>query len=416
MSETTLKTYQDYLKIKGRARTGSLLLDLVVGGGEGLGFPYGRMINIVGDKSSGKTFLANEIVAAAHYQLKDKLKINYDDTETGYTFNTEKLYGVDIMGDLSEGLESETVEKLNGNIQLFLDRVKPANHGIYVVDALDGLSDDEKEKMAEKLKKAAESDKKVTEGSYNTGTASHLSKQFFRTLTRKLDRKKVLLTIISQVREKLNAGMFEKKVYRAGGKAMDFYAHTCLWLYTLHKIKKNGRVIGVVVKAATEKSKTPRPFRECVFTLYFDYGIDDIGSCLDFLYDLRGDDFKLKGAANNIEWTGGQEDKPIKTFDNMIGWFREKEWYDEARKARKEREGKSALSAGFMDEWLKEFPDRLKETENHFAEVFTRRELIKRIEQDKDMKKVLYSRVVEKWEQLEFDATEETRDRARKYG
>ena len=54
----------------------------------------------------------------------------------------------------------------------------------------------------------------------------------------------------------------------------------------------------------TEKSKTKRPFRECTFLVYFDYGIDDIGTSLDFLFDLRGKDGKLVKAAEKIEWDG----------------------------------------------------------------------------------------------------------------
>ena len=79
---------------------------------------------------------------------------------------------------------------------------------------------------------------------------------------------------------------FERYV-RAGGKAMDFYCHSVLWLANIDKIKKKGRAVGITVKAKTTKSKTPRPFREMYFELRFDYGLDDTSTCVDFLFDFR---------------------------------------------------------------------------------------------------------------------------------
>ena len=105
-------------------------------------------------------------------------------------------------------------------------------------------------------------------GTYGMATPKFLSSEFFKTQTGKFADKNASLIIVSQVRENLNAGMFGKKHKRSGGKALDFYAHTVLWLTTWIKIKKkdvdgNERQIGVIVEAKTEKSKTPRPYRTC---------------------------------------------------------------------------------------------------------------------------------------------------------
>jgi RecA/RadA recombinase len=73
--------------------TGNTLLDLVVGGAPNvLGYPVGKFVNIVGDKSAGKTFLANEMIAYAYHNFdKKKFKWIYDDCEAGYSFDTVSM-------------------------------------------------------------------------------------------------------------------------------------------------------------------------------------------------------------------------------------------------------------------------------------------------------------------------------------
>lgn len=402
-------SYEEYKEAKGFAPTGCLLLDLVVGGGKGLGFPYGWMVNIVGDKSSGKTFLFWEILAANYYKYKKHLKWNYDGVESGNTFETEHLYGEDFLDHPQHfNRTSDLVEELDGNTSLFLKEIRSINQrGIYGVDSLDGLSDLDKEKQEKELEKLAATGKMKEGGSYNTGIASHLSKQYFRTKAQKLANKRVLLIIISQVREKLNAMQFEKKVYRAGGKAMDFYAHTCLWLYTATKIKKNGKIIGVIVKAKAEKSKTPRPFRECLFTIYFDYGIDNIGSCLDYLYDLRGKDGELLKAAKSIPWdsTG-----PDRTFPNIKEWLKEIGVYDDIRVIKKEETGKTSLSKEWLEEYIENTSDLKEKAEAYFGTGISRDELISMIETDPNTYEELERRVIDKWE-AEEEAVQTNRQR-----
>jgi len=414
-----MKTYKELKAVPNYASTGSLLLDLAVGGGMGLGYPYGRVVNVVGDKSAGKSFLAMELIAAELHKRKGKLRVNYDDAETGCTFDTKTLYDIDL--EEYQEYNSDVIERFDGNTQLFMDSVKPSQHGIYCLDSLDGLSDKDTEEQADKIKKSTESynsgkgEGKKESGSYKLGTPAHLSKQYFKALTNKLAKRKVLLMIVSQIRMKLNAGMFEKPTQRAGGKALDFYAHTCLWLYTAYKIKKDGLTIGVIVKAVTEKSKTPRPFRQVIFPLYFTYGIDDIGSCVDFLFDLRGGDFKLTKAKNEIPWAGDNGDKPIMSGTTLKAFLEEKCWYKECLKTRKEEEGKGTFSFAWGKEWLDKSPEKKKVAEDYFAKVYTRAELIEEIEKDPDMKEELYERVVQKWEEREEAAIAEVSCRQRKY-
>ena len=83
-------------------KTGCKLIDLVVGGAKGVyGFPAGKFINIVGDKSAGKTFLSNEIIANTYHTMGDKFKWIYDDCESGYSFNSVEMYGFEIINENS---------------------------------------------------------------------------------------------------------------------------------------------------------------------------------------------------------------------------------------------------------------------------------------------------------------------------
>ncbi len=301
-------------------RTGSLLLDLVVGGGIDLGFPAGKIINIVGDKSSGKTFLACEIVANAYHTYKDKVKFIYDDAESGFGFNTKNLYGFDIE---EFKIRSKTVEELFCNVKDFINKIKKDEVGIYVLDSLDGLSSSQLIEIGEERYKLFKQDKEYDKGSYQMEFAKFLSQEFFRNLTSEIDEKNILLIIISQIRTDVSLMSFRKWT-RAGGKALDFYAHTVLWLKSLRTIEKKGADIGVIIQARTEKSKTPRPYRQCLFPIYFNYGIDDIGSCIDYLYNLRSD---KTGELNSKKEKIKFDDKEF-TRDELIKFIEENDLID----------------------------------------------------------------------------------------
>lgn len=381
------------------ARTGCLLLDLVVGGGEGLGFPFGRIVNLVGDKSSGKTFLANEIIASSYHRMgEENLAWNFDDGENGYTFDSRTMYGMDIKDE--NALTSKLVEDFDVNHRRFI-RDLDDRKGIYVLDSLDGLSDADKEDRGEKRLKAADKGESFEKGTYGMATPKFLSQEFFRTQTSACEEARSLLIIVSQVREDINPRSFTK-FKRSGGKALDFYAHTALWLATVKKIEKAGRISGVVVKARTDKSKTPRPFRECVFTLYFDHGIDDIGSSLDFLFDLRNDDGKLNSGATVINWDDPAEggDVVAKNRTSVKKFLTENGIQKQVLDAREEAEGKRSLNMAFSENWCMEngWADKWVEK---FGSSMTRTELRAKIAGDPAMYEELNRRVISKWEDIE---------------
>jgi RecA/RadA recombinase len=371
--------------------TGSGLLDLVVGGGQGYGYPSGKICNIVGDKSSGKTFLACEIVAAAFHAFGERLRWQYDDAESGFTFNTKELYGFEIMpADEKERIKSRTVEEFDYNYNKFLSSLKKDQLGIYILDSLDGLSSRDNKERAKKRQKAIEDGTKL-KGSYQMEAAKFLSQDFFKNITEDTEKKNVLLIIISQVRDKIGA-LFPTQV-RAGGKALDFYVHTALWLASLAKIKKKDRAVGVIVKAFTKKSKTPRPFRDCLITLLFDYGLDDIGTNIDFLFDLRTPEGKLR-EKSAIRWSDSNRDLTVKELRLFLEENGKMDLYKEFKK------GTSSSGKSIILAFIEEDAALKARFENEFGIEMSRKDLIDWIEQN-NKEQELIEKVRDKWEQIE---------------
>ena len=380
------------------APTGSFLMDLVVGGGVGYGFPFGRIINFVADKSSGKSFMACEVIAACHYKYGKNFKWIYDDCESGFSFNTENLYGFEIMPPtIEERTKSNTVEQAYTNVREFAESLEEDEFGIYVIDSLDGLKSKEaKKRMTEKYnrdlkqKYNKEEKEKKEKGTFGVEKPKFLSQDFFPDLSDIIEKTNCLLIIISQVRQNIDPMSFEKFT-RNGGKAMDFYCHTVFWLANINKIKKRGRAIGVTIKAKTTKSKTPRPYREMCFELKFDYGLDDIATCVDFLFDFRTPTGELT-ETTKASWENGKE----LTLENLKIFLQENEVEDEYRNTVNEKLKKSEVMG-----WLEEHPTLGEKYKKTFLDKMSRDDLIKMIE-DNNLVDELHRRTEEKWEEIEL--------------
>lgn len=372
-------------------QTGCKLLDMVIGGNKGVfGSPAGKFINLVGDKSAGKTFLANEFIAWAYHNLGKDFKWVYDDCEAGYSFDTESLYGFDIMPE--NPVHSTTVEEAFYNISKFAERLKSNQFGIYVLDSLDGLTSEEQDKRAEERIKSIENDKEM-KGTYGMGKPKYLSQEFFPQLCSVIQDKNILVIIISQIRDNVDMFSFEK-YSRAGGKALDFYAHSVIWLATAKKIEKSDTPVGVVVKAKTTKSKTPRPYRECFFSFLYDYGLDGIGTSVDYLFDLRTPKGELNKKANVIQWKGDNsfDKKTLKEFleeYELLEKFENSKYYN-----------MDGTDADNMFAFIQSKKDYKQKFNEKFGDTMTRDELISYIEEN-NLEDELNERVYEKWEAFE---------------
>jgi recombination protein RecA len=272
--------------------SGSTILDLINGGGWGIG----RMANIVGDKSSGKSLLAIE--ACANFaNLYGVESVRYNETEAAFdrVFATSigMPDGVAFTGDdaADEGARrgSRTVEEFNDDLAAFLaDRKGPC---LYVLDSADALSDD------------AEMGRNIGDATYGTGKAKAFS-ELFRRCIADIERARCSLLIISQIRDKIGVTFGETKT-RSGGRALDFYASQVVWLSEIKKEERQvsgvKRVVGVKVLAANKKNKMGLPFRRAEFNILFNYGIDDEMSMIDWLEKNKLGGVRLPRAITSYE-------------------------------------------------------------------------------------------------------------------
>jgi protein RecA len=249
--------------------TGCTLVDCALGGG----FALGRIVNIVGDKSTSKTGLATECLINFCRDYPEG-QAAYRDIENAFDAPYAEAMGLPLS-KIDMGSEPlPTVEAWHRDLEKFVDKqIKLNKPGIYVLDSLDALSDE------------AELERDIGEASYGGGKAKKTS-EMFRRLTPKIESSKVLLIVVSQVRDNIGA-MFGEKHKRSGGKALDFYASQIVWLShigrltkTINKVK---RPYGIEVKAQVKKNKIGMPFRECEFEFHFGYGVEDLISNLNWL-------------------------------------------------------------------------------------------------------------------------------------
>lgn len=264
----------------------------------------GRVVNLVGDSSSGKTLLAIEAAANFHREYP-KGDILYVEAEAAFDRDYAESVGFpdDAFMPNEENPEIITIEEFFDALGKFLkDRKQP---GLVILDSLDSLTDKE------------ELEKGATEGSYGVRKAAVFSKQM-RKYMQVIGKSNSMLLIISQTRDKIGVTFGEKKT-RSGGKALRFYASQELWLSCKSKIHRTvdgeRRVQGVTILAKTKKNRFAPAPREVELDLKYAYGIDDLTSCAGYLgKSVRGVD----------KWDA---QKYHKTVEEMIPQV-QKKWED----------------------------------------------------------------------------------------
>lgn len=247
------------------------------------GYPVGKIVNLVGDKQLGKSLLCLETIMYAYYVLRKKydIKLIYNDTEAA--LNMENAINIGFPSDAIEFRQSATVENWYEDLNKEIESSDNYDLVIYILDSLDAISTEE------------ELEQDFNEKSFGMAKQKKLS-ELFRKLTQKIDKKNILLIVVSQIREAIGV-TFGKKQRRSGGKALDFYAYQIVWLYNKGTIKDGNITTGIEVKAKVEKNRVWKPFRECEFNILFEYGIDDLGSNIDYLIENK---YYKKNAAGKI--------------------------------------------------------------------------------------------------------------------
>lgn len=301
--EMRKKRKPEVVSIKKMVSTGSTLLNKACTGRTHGGFVKGKIYLLVGDSTSGKTWLAMTCLAEAMQNKRfKKYRIIYDNIEDGMLMDVEYYFGKEVAkrleppktDDDGNAVFSETADDFYFNVDDAVDEGIPF---FYILDSENALSSEEEEEKFNERKDAKRKGKKAA-GSYGDGKAKKHSSGL-RRLMSKLRKTGSILIIISQTRDNLGFG-FEKKT-RSGGRALKFYATLELWSSVAEKIKKtvNGkpRKIGVRVQIDVKKNRVTGKDRTVTIPIYTSLGIDDIGSCVEYLVE-EGRWKKTKGGVN----------------------------------------------------------------------------------------------------------------------
>ena len=280
--------------------TGSLGLDLAIGIG---GLPKGRIIEIYGPESSGKTTVALHAVAEA-----------------------QKAGGVAAFIDAEHALDPAYAKALGVDIDsLIISQPDTGEQALEITDTLvsSGVVDIIVVDSVAALVPKAEIEGEM--GDSHMGLQARLMSQALRKLTSSINKSKTITIFINQLREKIGV-MFGNPETTTGGRALKFYSSIRIDVRRIDSIKQGDEIIGNRTRAKIVKNKVAPPFRQCEFDIMYGQGISKVGELVDLAANI--DVIKKSGS-----WYSNNDNKLGQGRENVKAYFLEnKDIMDEVEK------------------------------------------------------------------------------------
>ena len=240
--------------------TGSIGIDIAVGG---RGLPRGRVVEVFGPESSGKTTLTLHVVA-----------------------NAQKAGGVAAFIDAEHALDPQYARRLGVDLDALL--ISQPDHGEQALDICETLVRSSAIDVIVVDSVAALVPKAEIEGEMGdsfVGLQARLMSQALRKLTALVAKSNTCLIFINQIREKIGV-MFGSPETTTGGRALKFYSSVRVDIRRIGQVKEGEETIGARTKATIVKNKIAPPFRKTEFDILFDRGINQSGEIVDLGVEL----------------------------------------------------------------------------------------------------------------------------------